>query len=113
MSTDHVSGEKPSLGQWQEKTKVNNKSKTKATSWVVTDTINLLAKFLLGLSGFFFLPTMSLPGLGHEPIRMHIAANFSCHEWFGSRPVFRFSSVKHVFQSAWGRLCFCHRRSCH
>lgn len=54
MSTDHVSGEKPSLGQWQEKTKVNYKSKTKATSWVVTHTINLLAKFLLGLSGFFF-----------------------------------------------------------
>lgn len=38
----------------RKKTKVNNKSKTKATPWVVTDTINLLAKFLLGLSGCFF-----------------------------------------------------------
>lgn len=64
MSTDRVSGEKSSLGQWQEKTKDNNKSKTKATPWVVTDTLNLLAKFLSGLSGCFFFPYNVSDGVG-------------------------------------------------
>lgn len=62
---------------------------------------------------FSFFPTMSVTGLEHGPITMHIAAISSCHEWFCNRPVFRFSSVKHFLQSAWGRLCFWRRRSCH
>lgn len=48
----------------RKKRRLTIKSKTKATSWVVTDTINLLAKFLLGLSGCFFPPYNVSAGVG-------------------------------------------------
>lgn len=60
-----------------------------------------------------FFYKVSDRGLGHEPIKVHAAAISTCHEWFGNRPVFRLSLVKHFLQSAWGRLCFHLRRSCH
>lgn len=60
-----------------------------------------------------FSYNVSDSGLGHEPIKAHAAAISSCHDWFGNRPVFRLSLVKHFLQRAWSGLCFHLRRSWH